>query len=154
MSKAFTKETDDVPDVPARRLGVPVPDGVPNYVTPAGLRALRAELDALARAQREQREERDPAAEDRIRELSEHLAVAQAVEPVDRERVGIGATVEVEDEDGVRTRYRIVGAIEAVPREGAVSWLSPIARALIDSRVGDTVMLPRGEVEVVAIDYA
>ena len=59
----------------------------------------------------------------------------------------------VVDDAGRRQTYRIVGAIEAAPREGAISWQSPIAEALQAARVGDTVALPRGEVEVVAIDY-
>lgn len=122
-----------------RRLGVPVP--VPNLVTVEGLRRLRAELDAGP-------------GEDRARELAEHLATAETVQPGERDVVGFGAAVTVEDEDGARVTYRIVGAIEAAPREGAISWQSPIARALIDARVGDTVALPKGEVEVVAIDYS
>jgi transcription elongation factor GreB len=127
-----------VPAAPVRRLGVPVP--VPNLVTAEGLRRLRAELDAGP-------------AEDRARELAEHLATAETVEPSERDVVGFGAEVTVADGDGARTTYRIVGAIEAAPREGAISWQSPIARALIDARVGDTVALPKGEVEVVAIRY-
>ena len=90
----------------------------------------------------------------KIHELVEHLQTAEVVEPTDRERVGFGATVTVEDERGTRTRYRIVGAIEAAPREGAISWQSPIANALCDATVGDSVSLPRGdEVEIVQICY-
>ena len=139
MSKAFTREDDDAPEPPLRRRGVPVP--VPNLVTAAGLRGLRAEL------------ERGPS-DDRARELSEHLATAEVLEPTDRAGVGFGATVTVADDDGRERRYRIVGAIEAAPRDGAISWQSPIAEALFEARVGDTVELPTGEVEVVAIAYA
>ena len=143
MSKAFTKESDDAPAERIRRLGVPVPDL--NFVTPAGLAAARAELDELSRTGG------DP---DRIRELTEHLATAQPLEPASRDQVGIGATVTVEDEHGKRTVYRIVGAIEADPKKGALGWQSPIAQALWSARVGDTAVLPRGdEVEVVAITY-
>ena len=73
--------------------------------------------------------------------------------PADRAAAGFGARVTVVDDAGRRQTYRIVGAIEAAPREGAISWQSPIAEALQAARVGDTVALPRGEVEVVAIDY-
>ncbi len=139
MSKAFTREDDDAPEPAVRRRGVPVP--VPNIVTAAGLRALRAEL------------ERGPS-DQRARELAEHLATAETLEPTDREVVGFGATVTVADEGGRERRYRIVGAIEAAPRDGAISWQSPIAEALFDARVGDSVELPTGEVEVVAIAYA
>jgi transcription elongation GreA/GreB family factor len=147
VSKAFTKENEDVADAPVHRLGVPVPEGVPNYVTAAGARALRAELDALGQAARTAEDE------DRVRELGEHLATAEIVEgPQDRDRVGFGGSVTIEDEVGKRTRYRIVGAIEASPREGAIGWQSPLARALLGARIGDTITLPRGdEVEVVAI---
>lgn len=143
MSKAFTKEADDAPAGRIRRLGVPVPDL--NFVTPAGLAAARAELDELTRTGG------DP---DRIRELTDHLATAQPLEPADRDQVGIGAAVTIEDEGGKRATYRIVGAIEADPRHGALGWQSPIAQALWGARVGDTAVLPRGgEVEIVAITY-
>lgn len=143
MSKAFTKEDADVPDAPLRRRGIPVPEL--NLVTPAGLAAARAELDELSRTGG------DP---DRIRELAEHLATAQPVEPGDPEVAGLGATVVVEAEDGTRTTYRIVGAIEADPKRGALGWQSPLAQALFGVRAGDTVVLPRGdEVEVVSIGY-
>jgi transcription elongation GreA/GreB family factor len=144
MSKAFTKEDDGAPAGPARRRGVPVP--ALNMVTPHGLRAARAELDALTRAGGDA---------DRIRELAEHLATAHAMEPPDdRGTVGLGARATVRDEDGVEHVYRIVGAIEADPRRGAIGWETPIARALWGLRAGDTATLPRGEVEVVAVDYA
>lgn len=141
MSKAFTKE-DDAPEPPIARRGVPIPDGVPNYVTAAGARALRLELDELTRANG------DP---DRIRELTDHLRTAEIVEPQPADRVTFGATVTVVDDDDVRATYRIVGAIEASPREHAISWQSPLARALLGARPGDRVTLPRGEAEVIAI---
>jgi transcription elongation factor GreB len=142
MSKAFTKESDDGPESVQRRRGVPVPIDVPNYITAAGERALRAELAA-------------PHDAERAREVGDHLATAIVMEgPADRSRVGFGATVTVEDEHGAQHKYRIVGAIEASPKQGAIYWRSPIALALHDAQVGDSVALPRGEVEVVAIDYA
>jgi transcription elongation factor GreB len=148
VSKAFTKDDDEAPDPgPVRRRGVPVPEG-PNYVTPAGIVRLRAELAALSQAPR------DAAGEDRLRELTDHLATAEALEPADKTRVGLGAKVTVEDEHGKRSTYQLVGAIEAAPREGAISWQSPIANALWDAEVGDGVTLPNGhDVEIVAIDY-
>ncbi len=125
-----------------RKRGAPLPMDVPNYVTAEGARALRAELSS------------PPIDEDRVREISEHLATAIEMEPpADRTRVGFGATVTVEDEAGKSTRYRIVGAIESSPRDGAIYWQSPIAHALHDAAVGDSVTLPRGDVEIVAIDY-
>lgn len=141
MSKAFTRETDDdAPEIPPQRRGVPVPE--PNYMTPAGERAARAELATC----------RDEA---RHRELAEHLATAQIVEPPPaRDTASLGATVTIEDAAGKRTRYRIVGALEADARRGQLFWQSPLAGALYGARVGDEVRLPRGgEAEVVAIDY-
>lgn len=141
MSKAFTKEDDDAPPPPVRRRGVPVPEDVPNYVTEAGARALRAEIAELTDG-------------DRAKEIADHLATAIVMAPpADRSRVGFGATVTVVDDDGKRATYRIVGAIEASPRAGAIYWQSPIALALHDTAVGDSVALPRGDVEVVAIAY-
>jgi transcription elongation GreA/GreB family factor len=140
VSKAFTKESDDTPEPPPVRRGVPVPE--PNYMTPAGAQAARHELAGCT----------DDA---RLRELTDHLATAQLVEPpADRDVASLGATVTIEDASGKRTRYRIVGALEADPRRGLVFWQSPLAGALYGTRVGDAVTLPRGgEAEVVAIDY-
>jgi transcription elongation GreA/GreB family factor len=139
VSKAFTKEDDDAPIAPQRRLGVPVPIGVPNLITPAGMTAIRAEL-------------RDAEGE-RARELADHVATAQEFLATDRDRVGFGARVTVEDDAGRRTTYHLVGAIEAAPKHGAISWQSPIAKALVGAAIGDEVVLPRGTVTIVAIDY-
>jgi transcription elongation GreA/GreB family factor len=141
MSKAFTKESDDAPEPKAHRRGVPVPE--PNYMTPAGARAARSELATCTD-------------EDRVRELADHLATAQVIEPpADRSAASLGATITVEDESGRRTTYRIVGALEADARRGLVFWQSPVAAALYGAHVGDAITLPRGTfAEVIAIDYA
>jgi transcription elongation GreA/GreB family factor len=139
VSKAFTKEADDGPPPKPPRRGVPVPE--PNYMTPAGARAARRELATAT----------DDA---RFRELTEHLATAQVIEPpAERDTVSLGAQVTVEDASGRRTTYRVVGALEADARRGWLFWQSPIGEALYGARVGDAIALPRGEVEVVAIDY-
>jgi transcription elongation factor GreB len=142
VSKAFTKEDDSAPPPPLHKRGIPVPE--PNYVTRGGASAARAELEHLMQTGG------DP---DRVRELGEHLATAQILEVDGDDTVGFGAEVTVEDEGGRRTCYRIVGAIEADPRRGLVSWQTPLANALWGARVGDSVELPRGEVEIVAIRY-
>jgi len=140
MSKAFTKEDDGPPPAPPKRRGVPVPEL--NFVTAAGLAAAREELS---------RPGIDP---DRAAELAAHLATAQVHEPTDRGEVGLGATVVVETEAGKRLTYRIVGAIEADAKHGAVSWQTPLAEALHGLRVGDGATLPNGgEVEIVEITY-
>jgi transcription elongation factor GreB len=142
VSRAFVKEPDgDTPELPKPRRGVPLPADVPNYVTAIGARALRAELEAGA-------------TDDRAHEISEHLATAVVMEaPEDRSRVAFGASVTVEDEAGAKHTYRIVGAIEAAPKQGSIYWQSPIALALHDAEVGDSVTLPKGDVEVVAIEF-
>jgi transcription elongation GreA/GreB family factor len=141
VSKAFTKEDGDAPETPFRKRGIPVPADVPNYITASGERALRAELAICTNPER-------------AHEISEHLATAVVMgPPEDRSRVGFGATVTVEDGNARRTKYRIVGAIEASPKDGAIYFQTPIAEELHDLRVGDTIDLPRGEVEVVAIEY-
>jgi len=140
VSKAFTRESEEAPEPPPPRRGVPVPE--PNYMTPAGARAARAELASC----------HDQA---RIHELTEHLATAQIVEPpADRDTASLGAAVTIEDAAGKRMRYRIVGALDADARHGLLFWQSPLAGALYGLRVGDEVRLPRGgEAEVVAIEY-
>jgi transcription elongation factor GreB len=143
VSKAFTKEDDGAPPPLVQKRGIPVPD--PNYLTPAGARSARAELDQLTQTTG------DP---DRIRELADHLSTAQILEPGERDVVGLGASVTIKDDEGKQTTYRIVGAIESDPKHGMLSWQTPIANVLWNARVGDTVVLPRGtEVEIVAIDY-
>jgi transcription elongation GreA/GreB family factor len=145
VSKAFTKEDDGTSLLPsARRRGLPVPEL--NMVTPRGLAAARAELEQLTVTNGDA---------DRMRELAAHLATAQPVEPpADRGEVALGATVVVETDNGKRTTYRIVGAIEADPRRGALSWQSPLAEAIHGARVGDTIELPNGgEVTVVSVAY-
>jgi transcription elongation GreA/GreB family factor len=140
VSKAFTKESDDAPAPGPVRRGVAVPE--PNYMTPAGARAARSELAAGP----------DDA---RARELADHLATAQVLEPpAARDTASLGASVTVEDASGKRTSYQIVGALEADARRGRVFWQSPIGEALYGARIGDEIVLPRGAVEIVAIDYA
>ncbi len=167
MSRAFVKEPDgdavgdDAPELPV--------SPHPNRVTPRGLALLRAELDALAARRRALAEAADPVAarlallsvERRMRYLTKRIdsAIVQAPENRPRDRVGFGATVEVLDEDGARHRFVIVGEDEADPARGLISWVSPLARALLDSEVGDEVRWrrPKGDaaLEIVRIgDHA
>jgi transcription elongation GreA/GreB family factor len=84
----------------------------------------------------------------RMQEVAEHLACAEIVEPgPSPDHVRFGSTAVTSS----GARYRIVGAIEADPKRHAVSWQSPVARALLGARVGDEVALPGGHVEIVAI---
>lgn len=143
MTKAFTKDDEGTPPPPPSRRGVPVPD--PNFVTPAGAAEAKAELERLVR---------DGGDRDRIRELSEHLATAIALPPAERDTVGLGASVTIETEAGLRKTYQIVGAIEADAKRGRISLQSELATALWGARRGDTIELPRGEsAEVIEIRY-
>ena len=171
MSRAFTK--DAAPEaplvVPPR---APLPEGVPNYVTPAGLAALRAEhaaldaersrLDALRSDEDTVQRERRLVA-GRLGDLVGRMARSRVVDPA-RQMPGVvrfGATVTVVGHGGERT-VRIVGVDEAAasPPDAEpmpVAFTSPIARALTGKRVGDTATLvtPRGDetLTVVKVRY-
>jgi transcription elongation factor GreB len=95
----------------------------------------------------------------RIRFLTKRLDTATLVDPTeqtDRERVYFGATVVLEDEDGKRTTYQLVGSDEIDTAGGRISFDSPVGRALLRKRVGDTVevMRPLGEIELTIVGIA
>ena len=144
MSKAFTK--DDRADEPVVVHHRPrLPDGVPNYVTPRGLQALRAELAAV-----------EPGA--RRSELERRIAAAvPAPPPADRDEIRFGAHVRLRGGNGEIRQVQIVGVDEASPAAGRVAFLAPLARALLGRRAGEpvTVRAPGGseELEVLAVDY-
>jgi transcription elongation factor GreB len=164
VSKAFTK--DEAPEAVILPARAPLPAGVPNYVTPRGLRLLRAELDALerARAAREGDAGEGQAARlglitARLKELLGRVHSAVVVEPRagPLDQVRLGATVVVRDRTGCELRFHIVGVDEADGKTGRIAFVAPFARALLGRRVGDVagVQTPRGEdeLEVVAIAY-
>ena len=154
MSSAFVKEEEggeafeDLPDRPI--------SPHTNFVTPEGLAQVEAELTRLhdehAAAQ---------AAGDKIaiaktsrdlRYWTARRASAQIVQPPrDASEVHFGSTVTIERDDGRRQTFRIVGEDEADPARGSVSWVSPVAQALLGKGEGDTAMVAGGEVEIVAI---
>jgi len=164
MSRAFVKDADD-------NAGDALPDIAvsehPNYVTPSGLARLRERLDTVqARRDELKADEPELAQQGELAALERELRwlktrVASAIEidltqqPRDRVAFGAGVTVD-SDEEGEHS-YRIVGEDEADAEHGLVSYVSPLARALIGARVGDEVtwQRPAGDlkVEIVAIDY-
>ena len=159
MSKAFTKEeTSNVPLILPKR--VPLPAGVPNYVTAAGLAAYRSEIARLIQeraAVSSDAQQVDPAEKQaqlnvRIAELEARLGSAELVESAERPRdeVRFGATVTVQSALGVERTYQIVGVDEADPTAGRVMFLAPVARALLGRRVGESVIVqtPHGEDEL------
>lgn len=158
MSVAFTKEGDseaaaaDLPDRPI--------SPHPNLVTASGLAAIEAALAearaAYAAAQAGGGVEADRTAMARatrdLRYWSARRANAQLMpEPADREAVRFGAAVTVERENGRRQTFRITGEDEADPAQGTISYVSPMARALLGKSVGDTAEVAGTELEVVAI---
>ena len=163
MSRAFVKEgAPEVPVVVPPR--PPLPADVPNYVTPVGLAALRAEK-AEIEAERAALDDTDPDAgrsreilTGRLRDLVERIARSQVVDPagIDRPDVRFGATVTVRDADGTERTFQVVGVDQATG-EGAVAFTSPVARAVTGTRAGDTAVLqaPGGDrrLTVVSVRY-
>jgi transcription elongation GreA/GreB family factor len=158
MSVAFTREEDiesaaaDLPDRPI--------SPHPNLVTPAGLAALDEALAAAraaygaAQASGEASADRTPMARATrdLRYYAARRASAQLVAPGPADGViRFGDTVTFEREDGRRQTFAIVGEDEADPAAGAVSYLSPLARALLGKHVGDVALVAGGEVEVVGV---
>jgi transcription elongation factor GreB len=162
MNRAFTKEADG--DQPSDLPELPISPHR-NYVTANGLAQLRERLSsAQARAQEAPSDAVGGAlerahAEREARWLQARIASAVAIDGKQqpRDRVAFGASVDVVDETGTAHTYRIVGEDEADPEHGLVSWVSPLARALIEAQVDDTVIWKRPigdlSIEVRAIRY-
>jgi len=158
MSVAFTKEEDsesNAANLPDRPISPH-----PNLVTARGLAALDAAL-AEARAAYAAAQAGGAVSADRtamaratrdLRYYAARRASAQLVPPgEDADKVSFGGAVTFEREDGRRQTFRIVGEDEADPARGAVSYISPLARALLGKAVGDTTMLAGSEVEILGI---
>src|SRR5688500_14727927 len=151
MSRAFVKEGEG-PE-PVMRPEPALPAGTPNLVTPEGAAAFRARAVALGEERRGLGDSgmdvaRRAAIDDELRWLERRLATfVVTTPPATPERAGFGAVVTLEGE-GTRT-VRIVGVDEADPARGAVSWQSPLGRALLGAAAGDTVVVrtPRGDEE-------
>jgi transcription elongation GreA/GreB family factor len=158
MSVAFTREEDsesqaaNLPDRPV--------SPHPNLVTAQGLDAIEAEL-AAARAAHSAAQAEGEVSADRtamaratrdLRYWSARRGSAQLTEPEPEPGVvQFGHEVEFERDDGRRQAYRIVGEDEADPAKGSVSYVSPLARALLGKAVGDVALLNGAEVEVIAV---
>ena len=179
MSKAFTKETDSDDD---DLVLPPLSAGGKNYITPAGYARMRDELLGLMDVERPKVVEavywaasngdrsengdyiygkkRLREIDRRIRFLTQRLEIAEITDPSahhGKDQVFFGSTVTYEDDTGVERRITILGVDEADTLAGQVSWVSPVARALLKSRVGDEVSLvmPDGVrvLNVVSVDY-
>ena len=167
MSKAFTKESDTQADDDEGPALPPIPAGSRNYMTPAGYARLRGELLDLIDNERpkivevvhwaasngDRSENGDYLyGKKRLREidrcirfLTKRLEVAEVVDPLvhaGSDQVFFGATVTYVDQEDATSTITIMGIDEADSGQGQVSWVSPVARALLKSRVGDEVPLP------------
>lgn len=163
MSKAFTKETDSDDE----ELALPaLPVGGKNYITPAGYERMRGELFTLIDDERPKvvdivhwaasngdrsengdyiyGKKRLREIDRRIRFLTQRLEIAEITDPsahYGKEQVFFGATVTYADDAGVERTVTVLGIDEADTLQGQISWVSPVARALVKSRVGDEVNL-------------
>ena len=184
MNKAFTKESDDsgAADEDGLAPALAVPAGARNYLTPPGYARLRDELMTLLDLERPKTVEvvswaakngdrsengdylygkkRLREIDRRIRFLTRRLELAEVVDPsVHRglEQVFFGATVTYANAAGIERTVTIKGIDETDNLADEVSWISPVARALLKARVGDVVPLvtPAGieQIEVIAVDY-
>ena len=138
MSRAFIREDVDPPERSGRkRAASGLPPGAINYITVRGAVRLQAELTKL-------RATGDSA--ERITELEQILGSVKIVEPSDTQSqsVSFGATVTVSDADGKTETYTIVGVDELDFVPNAVSWISPIGKALLASELGDRITLADG----------
>ena len=182
MNKAFTREVDRE-DEEDDDIEAPVlPEGAKNYITVAGYRRLRDELMTLLDGERPKVVEavswaakngdrsengdylygkkRLREIDRRIRFLTRRLDIAEVVDPSvhhGNEQIFFGATVRYASDHGDERTIRIIGVDEAESARGEVSWIAPIARALLKARVGDEVRLvtPRGAetLEVLEVRY-
>lgn len=153
MSRAFVKEDDNsgVEPLPDRPISAH-----PNIVTPDGLAQIERNLVELherhaAAMKAEDRSAQGAVARD-LRYWSARRASAQVVKAPDTpSAVAFGATVTIERDDGRRQTWRIVGEDEADPARGTLSYVSPVAQALMGKRVGDVVRAGNSDAEIVAI---
>ena len=177
MNKAFTREVDREDEEDDDVAAPVLPQGAKNYVTVAGYQRLRQELMTLLDDERPKVVEavswaakngdrsengdylygkkRLREIDRRIRFLTKRLDIAEVVDPTlhhGNEQVFFGATVRYASDHGEERTIRIIGVDEAESAQGEVSWIAPIARALLKARVGDEVRLttPRG-VEVLEV---
>ena len=183
MSKAFTRETDNDGDDDEDGGGLPpLPAGSRNYITPQGYARLRAELLDLMDNERPKVVEavhwaarngdrsengdyiygkkRLREIDRRIRFLTKRLEIAEVTDPAvhhGTDQVFFGATVTYADESGLERTVTIMGVDEADSARAQVSWISPVARALLKTREGDVARLvtPSGtqEIEVLNVAY-
>jgi len=147
MSRAFVKEDVDLPERSGRKRSASgLPPGATNYITARGAKRFRNELQKLRAAN---------AGSERVAELEQILASLHVVDPPDRasNSISFGATVTVKDEKGLTETYTVVGVDELDLEPDAVSWISPVGKALLAAEIGDRIKLEDGRtVKIVKIE--
>jgi transcription elongation GreA/GreB family factor len=152
MSRAFVKEVEsEIIDLPDRAVSTH-----PNLVTAEGLAAIERTLSRFEAANKAAiaKNDRTPiaAAQRELRYWNARRSTAKVIEPAaDKSKVHFGATVTVRRDDGRAQTFRIVGEDEAEPTRGTLSYVSPLARAVLGGRVGDTVEVPGGSATITEI---
>lgn len=180
MSKAFTRDGDENNTEVDADVDASVPGGK-NYITPAGAERLRAELRKLRYEERPEvtktvawaagngdrsengdylyGKKRLREIDKRMRFLAKRLEAAEVVDPlaINAEHVQFGATVKIRFEDDSERTYSIVGVDEVDVAKGRISWMSPLAKALLKAKEGDFVTFnsPKGQqdIEVLSVVY-
>ena len=182
MSKAFTKENDSEFEDDGPDAGPALPQGLKNYITPKGYRRLRDELTHLVKTERPEvvsvvswaasngdrsengdylyGKKRLREIDRRIRFLTKRTEIAEVVDPATQqelESIFFGATVTYINSKGEELTVKIVGVDEVDTAKGHISWISPVARALLKAKEGDVVYLMtpggRDELEIVEVQY-
>lgn len=182
MSKAFVTENDSAPEDDGVEENDPLPAGQKNYMTPAGFKTMQEELRHLMNEERPRIVEivswaagngdrsengdyiygkkRLREIDRRMRHLMKRLESAEVIDPAKQqklEQVFFGATVSYAKEDDSEHTVTLVGVDEIDTARNRISWISPVARALMKARVGDTVTLrtPQGpeQLEIISIAY-
>lgn len=183
MNKAFTRESDneDDGDDGEAEVAAPLAVGQKNYMTPGGYARLKGELDRLVDTERPEivaivswaagngdrsengdyiyGKKRLREIDRRIRFLVRRLDLSEVVDPAgrDSDQIFFGATVNIANQRGETRQVSIVGIDETDTTRGHISWISPMARALLKARAGDTVTLvtPAGleEIEILDVRY-
>src|SRR5689334_5360501 len=148
MSRAFVKEDVDLPERSGRkRAASGLPPGATNYITASGAKRLRDELNKLHAAK---------VNNERVGELEQILASIQVVDSPETpsNSVTFGATVTVRDKNGRTETYTIVGVDELDFEPNAVSWISPLGKAVLAADIGDSITLDDGRrAKIVKVEY-
>jgi transcription elongation GreA/GreB family factor len=152
MSRAFVKEVEhEIDDLPDRSVSPH-----PNFVTAEGLAAIERTLGRFEAANKAAIAKNDrmaiAATQRELRYWNARRSSAQVVEQAaDKSKVHFGAAVTVRRNDGRAQTFRIVGEDEADPARGTISYVSPLARAVLGGRVGDVVEVPGGDATITEI---